>query len=73
MTATQKADGIFHKFHALYPYQDLYFIAKKAALIAVDEILSIGIWESQEMAEDQNTPENCEEFWVCVKHEIEKL
>jgi len=73
MTATQKADEIFHKFYALYPYQDLYFIAKKAALIAVDEILSIGIWEGQEMAEEQNTPENCEEFWVWVKHEIEKL
>jgi hypothetical protein len=45
---------------------------KKCVLIAIDEILSIGIWESQEMAESQNTPENCEEFWILVKREVEK-
>lgn len=46
---------------------------KLCCLICIEEILSIGVWESQEMAEQENTPEYCEEFWLFVKHEIEIL
>ena len=46
---------------------------KQCCLICIEEILSIGVWESQEMAEQENTPEYCEEFWIWVKYEIEIL
>lgn len=61
MTPIEKANELFYKFYELYPYQDLYFIAKKAALVAVEEILKSHIQNEQS------------EWWKAVKQHIETL
>ena len=45
-------------------------IARRCALIAVDEILMYNTFWDKKIA---NRPEDTEEFWIEVKLEIEKL
>lgn len=48
--------------------------AKNCALICVNEILDIDVWFSKNMVKNNEwNPNECKEFWIEVKQEIEKL
>jgi hypothetical protein len=77
MTPKEKAEELFYKFKNEFNWiekdydVDLYRDAKQCALIAVDEIVRLDIfncnWEWSD--EDGDT----REYWQEVKQEIEKL
>ena len=60
MTPSEKADEIFNKYLELYPEQDLYFVAKLAAIIAVDEIINC----------IKIMPDTYIIYWVMVREEL---
>ena len=71
MTPKEKAKELFDCFFNLYPNQDAYWIAKKCALTAVDEILNnFGTLTEGK----QHYAAYCTiKFYEEVKQEIEKL
>lgn len=82
MTPKKKAEELYMKFRLLQvsnsKVDDEAFNtesrAKKCALIAVDDIESIGNWVSIECAEKWGFGTECtEEFWHDVRDELNKL
>ena len=70
MTPKQKANELFFKYYEIIERTlslDHVIIAKKCAIIAVDEILSMGIMS------DSGDWEMAKSYWEEVKQEIEKL
>ena len=72
MTPKEKAQELVQRFideaYAETTEQLYTPIAKKAALIAVDEIMDIAYWEYMESGGGQE-----ENYWIQVKQEIENL
>ena len=72
MTPKEKAQELVQRFideaYAETTEQLYTPIAKKAALIAVDEIINIAYWEYMESGGGQE-----EKYWIQVKQEIENL
>jgi hypothetical protein len=68
INAKEKAEELVHKMYAGFVH-DLYtYKAKKCALIAVDEILDLGLGFMHD-----ETAWNIEKYYQEVKQEIEKL
>ena len=74
MTPKEKAEELFNKMLVkAYEVDCLggeYMVAKRCALIAVDEILKVALPSSDF---DGDINENTIEYWQEVKQEIEKL
>ena len=72
MTPKEKAQELVQRFideaYAETTEQLYTPIAKKAALIAVDEIIDIGYWEYMESGGGQE-----KSYWLQVKQEVENL
>jgi len=72
MTPKQKANELFFKYYEIIEHTlsiEYVLIAKKCAIIAVDEILSLSKIVS--LRRDEVYMEL--EYWIEVKEEIEKL
>ena len=68
MTAKEKAEELIHKYILNTPVGFHFDDAKKCALIAVDEILEVIIFNKYD---DKYWEE--EEYWQEIKQELEKL
>jgi hypothetical protein len=68
MTPKEKAEELINKFYRIIPLDKMtidYNLAKKCALIAVDEILNV--------IEDEREGFNWKSYYLEVKQEIEEL
>ena len=78
MTPLEKAEELFDKIYIL-DNRAWYDVAKKCALIAVDEILDLGLHDVGDYRNDQSSSDDFStvtwyiNYWEEVKHEIEKL
>jgi hypothetical protein len=61
-------NGNNEKFNPFGGYMDKP-IAKQCALIAVDELMNVGLIRSRQQNPDKHT----QDYWKLVKQEIEKL
>ena len=77
MTAKEKAKELFQKMmpddNSTHP--KIFGHAKQCALIAVDEILENvpTFYKAIEMYSEQTAKEKSFEYWLDVRHEIEKI
>ena len=76
MTPQKKAYTLFDRYMGfkMKPYDDPEMYIKKAeakknALIAIDEILKVAFYDSEDIFETLDD----REYWHCVKQEIEKI
>lgn len=76
MTPQKKAYTLFDRYMGfkMNPYDDPEMSTKKAeakknALIAIDEILKVAFYDSEDIFETLDD----REYWHCVKQEIENL
>jgi hypothetical protein len=68
MTPKEKAEELINKFYRIIPLDKMtidYNLAKKCALLALDELLNV--------IEDEREGFNWKSYYLEVKQEIEKL
>lgn len=74
----EKAIELYDNFYHLFPDGYNEFVLgeklKRCSIIAVDEMMKVGVWFSLECQIKEDLDPNCtEEYWESVKSEIEKL
>jgi len=76
MTPKEKAKELTYRFYRIIPLDKMtidYNLAKKCALIAVDEILNINPFSFYDKRFHLDRIKEYEKYWKEVKQEIEKL
>jgi len=69
MTPKEKAEELFNKM--LKNTLESHYYAKQCALVAVDEIIKLDIFDCNDEWSDED--EDTKEYWQQVKQQIEKL